>query len=388
MRKILLMFIISCLFAIKSQAQHYNGNKAIQYAERWWNDFNTTQYHKDTAIKWGGPYVDYSDWGGDCANFVSQCLIFGGLDLSAGSNGNGGHVKPEGVITGTQQLLQHLRDIQKYECEKVEGGHTQPEASFMIPGCPAFLMDPSGSFSNHSIFCVSQINGKNVYNAHSAPTYRKERSYWHYHSVSHYIYISKYLPHCENCKTDADKGELGVDCGGPCPPCEDAPNNRVIKQNNLQTENFALNKISTSGSLAINSGKVTFGAGDEIDFAPGFEIEEGVEFTAQISSSPTYLTRQFRKVCFECDKIHQYVRHSLGGLFGIDVAGITYVSVLIWDRNSKIYEDYSMNIYSDGFIELMNCGGQPAGVTFFYVLYVTTYLGNTIECKGFFHLIN
>ena len=47
----------------------YNRDKAYNYAKTWWNDFNLKKY------------ANYNPVGGDCANFVSQCLIAGGLDL-------------------------------------------------------------------------------------------------------------------------------------------------------------------------------------------------------------------------------------------------------------------------------------------------------------------
>lgn len=43
----------------------YERMKAVQYAERWWNEFNP-RYHKFTD---------------DCTNFISQCLHAGGIPM-------------------------------------------------------------------------------------------------------------------------------------------------------------------------------------------------------------------------------------------------------------------------------------------------------------------
>ena len=51
---------------------NYNPVAASDYADKWWNSRNTVNY------------LDFSGIGGDCANFVSQCLLAGGMDLSAG----------------------------------------------------------------------------------------------------------------------------------------------------------------------------------------------------------------------------------------------------------------------------------------------------------------
>ena len=63
----LLMF---CLFFSKELLFSYDRGKTVNYANEW-------AYSRNIQPK--GPYDDYSEQGGDCANFVSQCLIAGGL---------------------------------------------------------------------------------------------------------------------------------------------------------------------------------------------------------------------------------------------------------------------------------------------------------------------
>ena len=46
----------------------YNRKKAVEYALKWWNKRNPNFYDFDTL-------------GGDCTNFVSQCLLFGGYQM-------------------------------------------------------------------------------------------------------------------------------------------------------------------------------------------------------------------------------------------------------------------------------------------------------------------
>lgn len=47
----------------------YNRIKATEYAKTWWNKRNPD-------------FFDFENIGGDCTNFVSQCLYFGGLDMN------------------------------------------------------------------------------------------------------------------------------------------------------------------------------------------------------------------------------------------------------------------------------------------------------------------
>ena len=46
----------------------YNRQKAIKYAHKWWNKRNPLFY-------------DFENLGGDCTNFISQCLYYGGFDM-------------------------------------------------------------------------------------------------------------------------------------------------------------------------------------------------------------------------------------------------------------------------------------------------------------------
>ena len=47
----------------------YNRQKAVEYAHKWWNGRNPAFYNFDSL-------------GGDCTNFVSQCLFFGGIAMN------------------------------------------------------------------------------------------------------------------------------------------------------------------------------------------------------------------------------------------------------------------------------------------------------------------
>jgi len=86
----------------------YQRQAAFGYAKKWWAARNPH-------------YKDYSASGGDCANFVSQCLIAGGLSLHKGTDGSGYGVYPDvdrptsysnGTIPYCDYLDLHLRNYQ------------------------------------------------------------------------------------------------------------------------------------------------------------------------------------------------------------------------------------------------------------------------------------
>ena len=62
MKTIILLFLIGLSFS-------YNPGEAVKYAKKYWQNYNPK-------------YANYKNDGGDCANFVSQCMIAGGLSFS------------------------------------------------------------------------------------------------------------------------------------------------------------------------------------------------------------------------------------------------------------------------------------------------------------------
>eukprot|EP01127_Copromyxa_protea_P003976 TRINITY_DN13742_c0_g1_i1.p1 TRINITY_DN13742_c0_g1~~TRINITY_DN13742_c0_g1_i1.p1 ORF type:complete len:188 (-),score=35.09 TRINITY_DN13742_c0_g1_i1:66-629(-) len=76
----LLILALACLL---NSALAYDGTLAVKYAHRWWNGANHSCHseHYDSCTPWsyyGRESCGYPSHGGDCANFVSQCLIAGG----------------------------------------------------------------------------------------------------------------------------------------------------------------------------------------------------------------------------------------------------------------------------------------------------------------------
>lgn len=52
----------------------YSRQKAIEYAYKWWNGRNPE-------------YFNFDNYGGDCTNFISQCLYYGGIGMNYSHNG-------------------------------------------------------------------------------------------------------------------------------------------------------------------------------------------------------------------------------------------------------------------------------------------------------------
>ena len=65
---LVLLILVSAIYItpISASAENYNPSAAVAYASQYWNNYNPA-------------YNNYNSVGGDCANFVSQCLYAGGI---------------------------------------------------------------------------------------------------------------------------------------------------------------------------------------------------------------------------------------------------------------------------------------------------------------------
>jgi PKD repeat protein len=141
-------------------AGQYNWQKAVQYAEDWWDGFKKP------------PYENYSPY--DCANFASQCLMNGGVDLS---------LKGEGVAAGEGGTIRSSTFLAQYLTECLVGvksgfrapGEDDPDwfspgdvAIFDAKGTPEIWVGEDEAEVKHTVFAVGyHENGTVICAAHS-----------------------------------------------------------------------------------------------------------------------------------------------------------------------------------------------------------------------------
>jgi len=119
------------------------------YARRWWSEFNSKYTPRPDA---------------DCAHFVSQCLIAGGLSLHKGRDGTGLGVYPDnynrslvrnGTITRCGYLHEHLRDYQPTTVQYVtENDPVVPE--WISPGDVAIFGRKGGTEFYHAMIVINK----------------------------------------------------------------------------------------------------------------------------------------------------------------------------------------------------------------------------------------
>jgi hypothetical protein len=289
MRKIIFFIIVLCCWTT-IKAQTYNVDNAVKYAHDWCDKRNFDYYY-------------YGERGGDCANFVSQCLKAGGLDLSVGIDPNeqppNNGVDGKGCIIRARNLVKHLKQYQN--TTSAEASNINPPSEHDV-GDPMFLLYPDG-IAYHSYFCSSlDANASRLYCAHTGFACDVNTVNIDNGNTRLYFHIKNSIPaHCENCKKDGD--ETGIDCGGSCPPCQHAPENKIYNYNTdrnyLPAETYAINNITAGGAnVIVYSGQnVSFFTAGSIDLTPGFEAKQGSDFTAQVKKKRLEATADCNAYC-------------------------------------------------------------------------------------------
>ena len=124
MKNILLFLCLSLALSA------YNRDKAYNYAKKYWSNYNTPTY------------ANYNPDGGDCANFVSQCLIAGGFNLvSLCGRGVAGGVG--GTVTSTSALGNCLKNSGSWTVSTKKPSNMAKGDVILYPGHSVFVVNGS-----------------------------------------------------------------------------------------------------------------------------------------------------------------------------------------------------------------------------------------------------
>jgi hypothetical protein len=152
-------------FTVAGISYIYDPQAAVNYANTWWNGRNPI-------------YHDYSSEGGDCANFVSQCLIAGGLDLSVHPSADSW-----GCIPSCTNLHEYLVNYIGVTWETRYTGEEDPE--WFKPGDPAIFGYSDAHPRTHAVFAVASDASQPVTcNAHTVNRYHNTTQEFYDYSES------------------------------------------------------------------------------------------------------------------------------------------------------------------------------------------------------------
>ncbi|MEW6069022.1 MAG: amidase domain-containing protein [Candidatus Thermoplasmatota archaeon] len=138
----------------------YSRIAAIGYADKFWDIYNTA-------------YNDYSASGGDDCNFVSQCLIAGGLSLWKGYDGSGGGLDNKGTIPFTDYFHLFLVDQQGADYGYIEYSGSAPD--WLVAGDIIIYGDasaePSPNLWRYAAIVVEGQGSSAKVSAHTTDSY-------------------------------------------------------------------------------------------------------------------------------------------------------------------------------------------------------------------------
>ena len=161
---ILISLLVFSVFA-------YDRNKAVEYAYKYWDNPNHKCGKGDDYMKcnpysyWGREKCGYPSHGGDCANFVSQCLIEGGHPKLYKKGVEYCRGWPCGVEPGARKLGNCLS--KQFHWEKTCGRLEKPPANLQ-PGDVLIYHKGSCTDGESHAVIVTKVGEKPKITCHSS----------------------------------------------------------------------------------------------------------------------------------------------------------------------------------------------------------------------------
>lgn len=200
--------------------------------------------------------------------------------------------------------------------------------------------------------------------------------------------------HCSNCFQDVDLGEWGVDCGGPCKPCNPVHSDETLYISNpsdppeYATSNNDIIIRSKHPDFPIVFNKNTiYSAKNEIELYSS-EVPLGTSLVLNAGvNSPIILERDCEEQCgIEFETLVYW-----GGWFAFHHKNVVHYEYTLtegyWMHEIDGGEG---NVYRDGWIDIANSDNWDLHHNTMYVIYyeiiLTDCLGITEDYLGFFHV--
>lgn len=156
----------------------YNRQKAVDYANRWWDSANPA-------------FPKFDD---DCTNFISQCLFAGGAPMAGYPDRIKGWWLKGGTWSYSWTTANALFWYLQNSTKGLRGKRVQSESDLEI-GDLIFLDFTGDGRVDHSLIVTSIINGVPYVNAHTTNSYHR---LWTYEDSSAYTpNIKYYFMHIE-----------------------------------------------------------------------------------------------------------------------------------------------------------------------------------------------
>ncbi len=226
---------------INATAASYQVNQAMAYAiqycgiseaDRLGYEFASISSGTNHASNYNTLYYNFNSSGGDCCNFVSQCIHAGGIAQDSvwyyTTNSSGKRV---GTYTWTNTQYFHNHFSPTYLSSLVNSSYSN-----IYPGNPVYWLQSEGNSTNHNMLCVGKNSaGVPVVCAHNSDLYRVPVSNYsdksnlrtmristtssHSHSYTYKYNSYKHYRVCSHCEYLYSSGVHTVNLAGNCSVC-------------------------------------------------------------------------------------------------------------------------------------------------------------------------
>ncbi|CAM3787609.1 amidase domain-containing protein [Mesobacillus thioparans] len=151
----------------------YDRLKAVQYAERWWNDYNPA----------------YKKFEVDCTNYISQCLNVGGAPMRGYPNRSNGWWMQNNNWSFTWSVANALRWHIPGSKFGLRGREVSSAEKLKLGDVICYDFQGDGRFDHTTIVTGHDADGMPLVNAH---TYNSRMRYWAYEDSTAYTPNIKY----------------------------------------------------------------------------------------------------------------------------------------------------------------------------------------------------
>jgi len=151
----------------------YNRLKAVQYAERWWNDFNPA----------------YKKFEVDCTNYISQCLHAGGAPMRGYPNRGNGWWMQSNNWSFSWTVANAMRWYLPASKFGLRAREVNSADQLKLGDVICYDFQGDGRFDHTTIVTGHDANGMPLVNAH---TYNSRNRYWAYEDSTAYTPNIKY----------------------------------------------------------------------------------------------------------------------------------------------------------------------------------------------------
>ncbi|MDP4086065.1 MAG: amidase domain-containing protein [Bacillota bacterium] len=151
----------------------YDRLQVVQYAERWWNDYNPA----------------YKKFEVDCTNFISQCLHTGGGPMSGYPNRGKGWWLRDNNWSYSWAVANSLRIYLANPQNNLRAKEVKSPDQLLLGDVICYDFEGDGRFNHNTVVTGKDAFGMPLVNAH---TYNSRKRYWAYEDSTAYTPNIKY----------------------------------------------------------------------------------------------------------------------------------------------------------------------------------------------------